>query len=412
MSSVMTEMRARVPVVDEDDGESLKRYLLSFEWERRDAAVEEMIVAGGLPLWREILRLLSPASPGARLLELGSLPFHITLLVEKLRGYQITPTAGVVDERPVLRQRLHSRAFAEEREYACACFDLEHERFPYTDESFDVVLFCEVIEHLTENPVFTLSEIHRVLRPGGALILSTPNAARTGNLMRLWFGANVFDQYHLGSALRGTRHSREYTLGELLSLVTGCGFATDVAAGRDLEQIRYTRRTRPLEPLFRLLARFAPGDHHDHLFLRARKNGPFRWSFPREIFDEGHLRWYLDVRADDVVMGENEVPHTSGFWGPLETVAGTAVRAVGAAGGDVHLRARQRRARVEIELAESEAEAMCATASLDAADIGFARGGAGGRLTIVLRAPVEEGAEVRVHLEAASPVRVRRVRLA
>ena len=42
----------------EGDSESLRRYLLSFDWAGRQAAVEEMIVAGGLPLWEEILRLV------------------------------------------------------------------------------------------------------------------------------------------------------------------------------------------------------------------------------------------------------------------------------------------------------------------------------------------------------------------
>jgi len=48
---------------------------------------------------------------------------------------------------------------------------------PYPDGAFDVVLLCEVAEHLpTEIPV--VAEIGRVLAPGGHLVLSTPNVAR------------------------------------------------------------------------------------------------------------------------------------------------------------------------------------------------------------------------------------------
>jgi SAM-dependent methyltransferase len=48
---------------------------------------------------------------------------------------------------------------------------------PYPDESFDLVVLTEVIEHL-ENHRAALSEVARVLRPNGHLILTTPNIMR------------------------------------------------------------------------------------------------------------------------------------------------------------------------------------------------------------------------------------------
>jgi len=48
---------------------------------------------------------------------------------------------------------------------------------PYAAETFDVVLLVEVIEHL-ENHRAALSELARVLKPGGILILTTPNVMR------------------------------------------------------------------------------------------------------------------------------------------------------------------------------------------------------------------------------------------
>jgi SAM-dependent methyltransferase len=50
-------------------------------------------------------------------------------------------------------------------------------RLPYDDASFDVVLLVEVIEHL-ENHRAALGELARVLKPGGVLILTTPNIMR------------------------------------------------------------------------------------------------------------------------------------------------------------------------------------------------------------------------------------------
>jgi 2-polyprenyl-3-methyl-5-hydroxy-6-metoxy-1,4-benzoquinol methylase len=45
---------------------------------------------------------------------------------------------------------------------------------PDWDEEFDLVVAAEVIEHL-ENPRQTMREIFRVLRPGGAVLVTTPN---------------------------------------------------------------------------------------------------------------------------------------------------------------------------------------------------------------------------------------------
>jgi len=51
------------------------------------------------------------------------------------------------------------------------------QRLPYDDASFDVVLLVEVMEHL-ENHRIALGELARVLKPGGVLILTTPNIMR------------------------------------------------------------------------------------------------------------------------------------------------------------------------------------------------------------------------------------------
>lgn len=53
------------------------------------------------------------------------------------------------------------------------CGSVEH--LPFADGSFDVIVMLEVIEH-TESDVSAVSEVRRVLKVGGTLILSTPNA--------------------------------------------------------------------------------------------------------------------------------------------------------------------------------------------------------------------------------------------
>jgi 2-polyprenyl-3-methyl-5-hydroxy-6-metoxy-1,4-benzoquinol methylase len=55
---------------------------------------------------------------------------------------------------------------------------------PGRDDSFDVVVAPEVIEHL-ENPRFMIREIFRVLRPGGTAIVTTPNNESWRSLIAL-----------------------------------------------------------------------------------------------------------------------------------------------------------------------------------------------------------------------------------
>jgi SAM-dependent methyltransferase len=47
-------------------------------------------------------------------------------------------------------------------------------RLPFQSESFDMVITRHVVEHL-EDPLQVFREFHRVLRPGGTLVVLTPN---------------------------------------------------------------------------------------------------------------------------------------------------------------------------------------------------------------------------------------------
>jgi SAM-dependent methyltransferase len=73
---------------------------------------------------------------------------------------------------------------------------------PYPDASFDSVISFQVIEHI-ENDAQFLKEIHRVLRPGGVALITTPN--------------------RLQSLSRNPWHVREYT-GEELSRLASTTF--------------------------------------------------------------------------------------------------------------------------------------------------------------------------------------------
>jgi SAM-dependent methyltransferase len=315
------------PPISERNPASLARYLLGFRWSLRSSAVHEGLVEGGLPLWVWILRFIPNPRQRGRALELGSPPYQISLLVRKLRNYDIEHTGFSVDGRPELVADLENPEQGERVTLTSKCFDVERDRFPYEDDTFDLVIWCEVIEHLTVDPMHTLSEIHRVLRTGGSLVVSTPNVARADNVATLFYGRNIYDPYHLGSPFAGSRHVREYTYQELRSLVEGCGFAIERMEDIDTEPAVGTRRKVVRFLLRRLIRRLTGGHYGHHLFVRATKTAnPFRRNYPVGIFDAGHLALHLLIRDSRVVVGENDQTHTTMGWGEATTIHGRAAR--------------------------------------------------------------------------------------
>ena len=66
-----------------------------------------------------------------------------------------------------------------------------NQKFPYKDNFFDVVIANHVIEHLVDVRLF-VSEIYRILKKGGYIILGTPNLASWHNIFALLLGLQPF----------------------------------------------------------------------------------------------------------------------------------------------------------------------------------------------------------------------------
>jgi SAM-dependent methyltransferase len=87
---------------------------------------------------------------------------------------------------------------------------------PFGDETFDMVFYCDVMEHLPPDLVVkNFSEIKRIMKKGGSLILSTPNLARLPNRLRFFFGRGINPPPVPAKVGETYDHIREYTQDEV-----------------------------------------------------------------------------------------------------------------------------------------------------------------------------------------------------
>ena len=103
-------------------------------------------------------------------------------------------------------------------------FNAEKDRYPYPDGHFDLVLACEILEHMSRDPMFMLLECARVLCDGGALIVTTPNVASHTSVARTLTAVQNPQIYSLYPWVETeSPHVREYTPGELHDAIAAAG---------------------------------------------------------------------------------------------------------------------------------------------------------------------------------------------
>ncbi len=110
--------------------------------------------------------------------------------------------------------------------------DLE-EDLPFQDGAYDIVVCSEVLEHLF-NPRGLLDEARRVLRPGGHLVITTPNIAyvvRRICLLLGWFPEDV--EWARTSNTDEWEHIRFFTLRSIKRLLDHAGFEPVAVRGVD-----------------------------------------------------------------------------------------------------------------------------------------------------------------------------------
>ena len=99
--------------------------------------------------------------------------------------------------------------------------------FPWPDDFFDFVFACEIIEHLV-NPLHMLKDIRRVLKPGGALLITTDNQTDIGNAFNLLMGKSINQEITMGHVYKNDltvrKHIHLYTKNELEYILNDLNF--------------------------------------------------------------------------------------------------------------------------------------------------------------------------------------------
>lgn len=123
-----------------------------------------------------------------------------------------------------------------ERNVECEIYNACTDTLPFPDESFDAIVLSEVLEHLNYSPLPMFREIRRVLRPGGILLISTPNPSGLGRLIGLARGRAMMEPHidimlaegetfqHKGlTFFKNNRESKIWTVAEIEKALSLCG---------------------------------------------------------------------------------------------------------------------------------------------------------------------------------------------
>jgi SAM-dependent methyltransferase len=182
--------------------------------------------------------------------------------LEAARGLCPTVRAVAVEGYLPYAGQLESRGFEVHR------IDLEHDRFPFDDNSVDVVIANQVLEH-TKEVFWIFHEISRILKLRGHVILGVPNLAALHNRVLLALGRQP-TVIQTNSA-----HVRGFTKPDLLKFLTCCfpeGFLCRARRGANF----YPFPPFVAKPLARLLPSMAWG-----MFLLLMKLRPYTGEFLR-----------------------------------------------------------------------------------------------------------------------------------
>lgn len=155
-----------------------------------------------------ILNFIDP-NPEAKLLDLGCDEGTWTLTVAEKANTKKTYGVDIVDSR--LKQ-------AENKGVIAIKADLNKE-LPFEDNFFDIIHSDQVIEHVAFLDTY-MSEIYRILKPGGYTVISTENGSSWHNIFAAILGWQIFSLTNVCARKSGVGNPLAIHRGETMELDT------------------------------------------------------------------------------------------------------------------------------------------------------------------------------------------------
>lgn len=159
---------------------------------------------------------------GSRVLEIGCGAGNLLLQAAVPGSFPVALDLSM-QALTFVRSRLEEAKATTDAPRGFACTQAIGESLPLKDESFDCVLMSEVIEHL-EAPQNSIREAVRVLRPGGWLLITTPNYRSFWPLME-W----AVDQLNMAPKMAGEQHISHFHPSSLKELLVESGLNIEYA---------------------------------------------------------------------------------------------------------------------------------------------------------------------------------------
>jgi SAM-dependent methyltransferase len=178
---------------------------------------------------KELVQMLAarniPQNKSLRVLEIGSFLGVVCIALRKL-GFDVT-----AQDIPEFQRNERMLAVYRRHGIKATAVNLNRYSFPYDSTSFDLIVMCEVLEHLNFNPLPVVKEINRVLTPGGLLYLTVPNQLCANNRLKSLRGRSIqasvkefFDQLNPNMNMIVGLHWREYSKADIYALLSPMGF--------------------------------------------------------------------------------------------------------------------------------------------------------------------------------------------
>jgi SAM-dependent methyltransferase len=155
------------------------------------------------------------ARPSAVYLDLGC---HVGYNTDRVRQVVMPRQTIGLEFDPVSAVAAHAR------DIEAVCHDL-NQPIPLAAGSVDIVTVYDVLEHLVETWQF-ITEVYRVLRPGGRVVIDSPNLAAWHNVFSLVLGYQPTSGPHLVSIadsdfkVVASMHRRDHNLDDQVNLRT------------------------------------------------------------------------------------------------------------------------------------------------------------------------------------------------